>query len=429
MTEVIRLLRFSLILRIAIAILIAFMVGMVSSDNFVISLVVTLPSFVLLALTFIGPARGWTSSRFVNGMLAATIVAQTMEEVAMRLLLRANVFSTPDAADLPLPRGPRSPVELLVSRGLFGGALLTAVPAVLGAWLSGKRGALPWAAFAAGVTAVGELITAFPNVSAIRFITGPVVAQGVAVAVLAYFVGSLADQQRAEQRQLEQANRQLGEQARVREQLAASRERMRLSRDLHDTLAHTLAGLIVQLKAIGTLLDKQPEAAKREILKAEGAARQGLDDTRAAIGDLRANMVRDLGLSGALQRQVQTMNERGSTRTSFQLVGDEPALSDIEAEGLFRIAQEALNNVQRHAGASQASVTLESSPSAADPELRRVTISVMDDGVGFDASTLDDSRFGLRGMRERAEELGAHLRVDSAAGRGTAVSVTLNGKA
>jgi signal transduction histidine kinase len=427
MTEVIRLLRFSLILRVAIAILVALMVGMVNGNNFAISLAVALPSLALLALTFIGPARGWVNPGFVNGMLAAAIVAQTMEEVAMRLLLRANVFSTPDATDLP--RGPRGPVELLVSRGLFGGALLTAVPAVLGAWLSGKRGALPWAAFAVAVTALGELVTAFPNFSAIRFITGPVVAQGVAVAVLAYFVGSLADQQRAEQRQLEQANRQLAEQGRVREQLAASRERMRLSRDLHDTLAHTLAGLIVQLKAIGMLLDKQPEAAKREVLKAEGAARQGLDDTRAAIGDLRATMVRDLGLSGALQRQVQTMNERGTTRASFQHIGDEPALSDTEAEGLFRIAQEALNNVQRHAGASQASVTLESSPSAADPELRRVTIVVVDDGVGFDANTLDDSRFGLRGMRERAEELGAHLRVDSAAGRGTAVSVMLNGKA
>jgi signal transduction histidine kinase len=426
MLEVIRLLRLSLILRIAIAILVAVSIGIVSGGNFAISLGVTLPSLVLLALTFIAPGRGWISPRFVNGMLAATIIAQTLEEVAMRLLLRANVFSTPDAADLP--RGPRTPVELLVSRGLFGGALLTAVPAVLGAWISGKRGALPWAAFAVGVTALGELITAFPNFSAIRFITGPVIAQGVAIAVLAYFVGSLADQQRAEQRQLEVANRQLAEQARVREQLAASRERMRLSRDLHDTLAHTLAGLIVQLKAIGALLDKQPEAARREVLKAEGVARQGLDDTRAAISDLRANMVRDLGLSGALQRQVQTINERGTLRASFQRIGDEPTLSDGEAEGLFRITQEALNNVQRHANASHASVTLESAPSA-EAGSGRVTIAVVDDGIGFDATTLDDSRFGLRGMRERAEELGAHLRVDSAAGQGTTVTVTLNGKA
>jgi signal transduction histidine kinase len=417
-TEVIRLLRLSLILRIGIAALVAVALGVTIGNNILVSLLVTLPTIALLGLTSVALARGWNQPRFVNGLLIATMIAQTFEEVAMRLLLRADVLTPSVGGDFP--RGPRGPGEFLVARGLFGGALLTAVPAVLGAWISGKRGAIPWALFAVGVNAVGELITIFPNYSAARFITGPVVSQGVVVAVLAYFVGSLADQQRDEQRQLEQANRQLAEQARVREQLAASRERVRLGRDLHDTLAHTLAGLVVQMNAISTLLDKEPDVAKRELRKAQAAAKTGLEETRAAISDLRTNIVEDLGLSGALQRQVDLLQQRGANIT-FEQQGDEPQLTKDQAETLFRIAQEALNNVERHAEAKNVAVRLRS-PNGMHGG---IVMSIKDDGVGFDTSVLDDDRFGLRGMRERAELIGAHLRVDSAPNQGTTVTVTL----
>jgi signal transduction histidine kinase len=313
----------------------------------------------------------------------------------------------------------------LLLRNTFGSALFAAIPAMLGSWVGGRRSVPAWTAFTVFANFLSDALMLAPNWSGLRFIVGPTLSLAVVVGILSYFVGSLADKMREEQDQLARANRQLQEQGHVREQLAGSRERVRLSRELHDTLAHTLAGLIVQLKAIGTLMDRQPEAAKRELRKAEDAAKTGLDETRAAISDLRANMVRDLGLNGALQRQVELVNERGVTRASYERVGEEPTLNDEEAEGLFRIAQEALYNVERHANATTVRVTLD----AAANEPRLVSLSIADDGAGFDTSTLDDGRFGLRGMRERAELIGAHLRVDSAPGRGTRVSVTLNGRA
>ncbi|HEY3341115.1 MAG TPA: sensor histidine kinase, partial [Anaerolineae bacterium] len=235
------------------------------------------------------------------------------------------------------------------------------------------------------------------------------------------FVGALADQQRSEQAQLEAANRQLAEQTHVREHLAATRERVRLARDLHDTLIHTLAGLAVQINAITTLADGDKPTLKRELAFASDMVQDGLNNTRAAIGDLRANVVADLGLSGALQRQVDLVAQRCSTEITFRQNGSEPELSDEAGDTLFRIVQEALSNVERHAQAQHASVTLLNLQDASP----QISIIIQDDGIGFEPADLDDQRFGLRGMNERAEQIGARLRVDSKAGTGTKVTISL----
>lgn len=200
---------------------------------------------------------------------------------------------------------------------------------------------------------------------------------------------------------------------------------MRLARDLHDTLAHTLAGLSVQLKVVDTLIQRDPAAASRELAQAHTIARQGLDETRAAIADLRANVVQDLGLNGALRRHAALVQQRAGIEAHVEMIGDEPMLDRQRAEALFRIVQESLNNVERHAQARRVDVTLR-----CDTAHERVlTIQVQDDGAGFDAAALGDDlsggRFGLRGMRERAEQIGAHVRVDSVVGKGTLVTVTI----
>jgi signal transduction histidine kinase len=424
MAEVLRLLRLSLILRIVIAVIAAVLTGMFVGNVPPVAPLTAVGSLALVVVISIALSKGKDDAKTVNRLLAAAILVQAVEAAILGLFFRSNLpprgVRGPDPGGLP---GEFPITSTLLLRGALGGALFMAIPAMLGSWVGGRRAVLRWTAFAVLANLTGDIIGLGLNWNALRFTLGSTLSQGVVVAILAYFAGSLADKMREEQDQLSQVNRQLQEQAHMREQLAASRERVRLSRDLHDTLAHTLAGLIVQLKAITTLLDRQPDAARRELAKAELAARQGLDETRAAIGDLRANMARDLGLSGALQRHVELMNERGMTQTTYRRIGEEPALSDAQGEGLFRIAQEALNNVQRHASASQAAVTLES----AAGEHSRTAITIADNGIGFDLAALDDGRFGLRGMRERADELGAHLRVDSAAGKGTTVTVSLDG--
>ena len=186
MAEVLRLLRLSLILRVAISVFAGVVGGMVTGANTLITLPLVLPSCILLVVTIVALQRGRTDARFVNGVLVAVIVAQSAEEVGMRLLLHTGVF-TPPGVDFP--RGPRSPVDLLFSRNIFGGALLAAIPAILGAWISGKRGAIKWAIFATSVSAVGDLITIVPNFELLRFISGSIASQGMVITLLAFFVG------------------------------------------------------------------------------------------------------------------------------------------------------------------------------------------------------------------------------------------------
>ncbi|MCL5995949.1 MAG: sensor histidine kinase, partial [Chloroflexi bacterium] len=420
--------RLTLVLRIAVAIL-STVIGLTllpDSVPVVLDLAVVLPSILLLAVAVVAPWRGWQSVRFVQGLLIAVIVAQALESAASRL--GTQIYSPGTGIDfIGWLRRSQSPLpEWMVRRlPLNASVLFITIPALLGAWISGRRGAMRWAAFTALMSLMGAMLTPISALSSLlidwRISTGLIGAQSIVVFITCYFVGSLADQQRAEQAQLEAANRRLAEQANVREQLATSRERVRLSRDLHDTLAHTLAGLVVQANVVAALLDEDPAAARRELARVQAVAKHGLDETRAAISDLRANMVEDLGLSGALQRQVELVAQRAGLQADFEQSGDEPQLDKASAETLFRITQEALNNVERHAHASCLNVTMQQ-VSFPDPSL---TITVQDDGVGFDVSALDDERFGLRGMRERAELIGAHLRVDSAAGAGTRVTINL----
>jgi signal transduction histidine kinase len=328
---------------------------------------------------------------------------------------------------LPREPGPRQPGQIdfpwmnaLLVRGALASAFFYAIPTMLGAWIGGRRSVLRWTVFAVLCSFSADLIAIAPNWNALPFIAGSALSQAVVIAILAFFVASLADQLRNEQAQLQAANQQLAEQSRVREQLATSRERVRLARDLHDTLAHTLAGLVVQMNAIDTLMDVNAPAAKLELGKAQITAKRGLEETRAAISDLRANIVEELGLSGALQRQCDVLQQRAGADVAFEARGKEPQLSKEQGETLFRIAQEAMNNIERHAQAKHVRVTLDAG--------NGMTVSIQDDGIGFDATAMDDDRFGLRGMRERAELIGAHLRVDSAAGHGTTVMVMLPAK-
>ena len=121
------------------------------------------------------------------------------------------------------------------------------------------------------------------------------------------------------------------------------------------------------------------------------------------------------------RRIAETTGQRTGIQVSVNETGDEAHLDKECAQSLFRIVQEALNNVERHAHAQHIDVSIDQT---ASPN-RVLTIRVKDDGIGFNVATLEDERFGLRGMRERAELIGAHLRLESTLGTGTTVIVTL----
>jgi signal transduction histidine kinase len=433
MLEVIRLIRINLLIRLIIGAASIAAALVIYGNVYGLTQVITmLPSLTLMAVALLAPRHGWANSRFVKSLLISVILANAFEIAATAVVFRI-------ALQNGLQENPVRPIIIRIaanittssSSPLSGPMAFSFIPSVLGAWIDGKRGALRWAGFAVLATILGGLsflplllspttqtmvTSRWPQING-----GEFVALSAVFVIVCYFVGALADQQRSEQSQLEVANRQLAEQGKVREHLAATRERVRLARDLHDTLIHTLAGLAVQINAITTLVDGDKPTLKRELDFASDMVEDGLNNTRQAIADLRANVVADLGLSGALQKQVDLVAQRCDTHITYEQVGSEPELSDETGDMLFRIMQEALSNIERHAHAQHASVTLRNHPD----ESTDLSIILQDDGIGFEPADLDDLRFGLRGMQERAEQIGARLRIDSNAGHGTTVMITL----
>ena len=205
------------------------------------------------------------------------------------------------------------------------------------------------------------------------------------------------------------------------EQLATSRERNRLARELHDTLAHTLSAMAVQLEGARSLWDHEPDQARRMVDRSLAGARSGLTEARRAIAALRASALEELGLVVALEKMADDMSETTSVRVDA-VIDDVGVLDPSVEQVTYRIADEALTNVVRHSGASQATVRM-------SRDGRRLVLSVADDGGGFDPATAgDDGAYGLAGMRERAELVGGVLDIESRVGTGTTVRFSVESR-
>lgn len=287
-----------------------------------------------------------------------------------------------------------------------------AVPVILAAWQYGRRGWL----WATGVLFVSSAISGlfFLNrdfYTLMGFVLSSLARLG-AIVVLGWVVVRLVGALRAEHTALKRANQQLMQRAATIEQLAESRERNRLARDLHDTLAHSLTGVSVQLQALDTLMQHDPAAAEAQLKETQVTVRNGIQESRRAIDALRASPLEDLGLSEAL-RQLCRKNA-GRTGIVFDCeIDDVQALDPLTEQAIYRVAEAALTNIVQHAAASEVSVRL-----TAKPSLR---LEIQDDGVGFDPVAIPADRYGLTGMVERAELVGAELVVESEPGRGTQV--------
>ena len=216
----------------------------------------------------------------------------------------------------------------------------------------------------------------------------------------------------------------LAENARLQEQLLAQSrqtgvrdERERLAREIHDTIAQSLAGVVAQLQAAEGSADAQD--VRRRVARATEMARTALVEARRSVQDLTPAELADTGLADALSRLVTSWRDDHGVEASFVVVGDATALhSEVEAT-LLRIAQEALANVAKHADASRVGVTL----TFDDAD---VILDVRDDGSGFDpAAPRRSSSFGLGVMRERAQRLTGTFTLESAPGAGTAVSASI----
>ena len=214
------------------------------------------------------------------------------------------------------------------------------------------------------------------------------------------------------------ANRKLRDYALTSEKLVQTQERNRLARELHDTLAHTLSGVSVQLEAIRALFDRDPGAARNMLAQTLKNTKNGLAETRRALVDLRSSELEAFGLTQALRNVALATAERGGLTLELHLDKSMDVLPEDISHCLYRSAQEALENSLRHAGASKISLILRAEGS-------QVVMTIQDDGAGFDPQTIDQEHLGIRGMRERVEMLGGKLNITSAPGEGTQISVRL----
>jgi signal transduction histidine kinase len=250
--------------------------------------------------------------------------------------------------------------------------------------------------------------------------------------IIAFIVCTLATAQRREQTavaaanaQLTTANYKLAQQAAIVERLAISQERNRLARELHDTLAHSLSGTAVQLQAVSTLLKHDPRAAAIELNEAQEQIRRGLDESRRAIAALRASPLEAWGLAEAVRQYVYNLTERSGLTIHCRIDAQLPDLPPLIEQTIFRIAEEALLNAEKHAQASTVCLRL-GTQSAANGDQQELVLAVEDNGVGFDmARVVGNGRYGLVGMAERATLVGAALHIESEPGQGTCIRLSV----
>jgi signal transduction histidine kinase len=288
-----------------------------------------------------------------------------------------------------------------------------------------------WAILALPLRAGVYWIAVYTVVTAMSFAVGINLGEGlvalflygVLYAFMGAFAGALAraDGARRESQvlleELQQAHRQLQEYALRVEELAVVEERNRLAREMHDTLGHRLTVASVQLEGAQRLCPTDPERAASMVGTVRQQVREALNELRSTVATLRTPIEADLHLRSALKRLMDHYEQATGLTIHRVLPGELPDLPDSHRLALYRAAQEALTNVQRHAGASQVWLMLNASD-------RAITLLVGDDGRGLTVSG-EGGGFGLRGLQERAAQLGGELHLEPRRGGGTQLSFRL----
>jgi NarL family two-component system sensor histidine kinase YdfH len=220
--------------------------------------------------------------------------------------------------------------------------------------------------------------------------------------------------------ELEEAHQQLTEYTVEVETLTLTNERQRMARELHDTLAQGLAGLILQLEAAVIHIEGQnTEKAQQIVEQAMARARTTLVDARKAIDDLRTDLSSPHALEEVLTREVERFRSATGIPCEVQITLPDQIDTQL-SEHIVRTLTEGLWNIARHAQATQASVRVHT-PNG------KIEIEIMDDGIGFDPEdkVARSGHYGLLGIRERARLAGGQLMVNSEIGKGTHLRVSL----
>lgn len=374
----------------------------------------TLANLLPLAM---GLAGGWGAARAAaHAALGATFVA----------LLYLNVSDTPAGRWLcARPRGYLAAMGLLgcaltaLSGDSFVQPIVFTIPFVHALLFYGPR---PGAAVGLAYLLLLALALLIAGEDTLAGVLYPVAVYGALMVFMAAFVGMAVEQRAARER----ADALAAENARLAAGAALSAtlaERNRIARELHDTIAQGLTAATMQLEAAQRALERDPERARARLARAHELSRETLAEVRRSVWLLGAPLVEGAALGAALADLAARFAERTGVRATYAHTGAGLDLDSERAAQVLRIVQEALQNVERHAGAASVEV---GTARAADGS---VSVWVRDDGRGFDPARppapAAGGGFGLSSLRERARLAGAALLIDSAPGRGTVISVSL----
>jgi signal transduction histidine kinase len=214
--------------------------------------------------------------------------------------------------------------------------------------------------------------------------------------------------------ELEQANVRLAAYATQAEEMAMTQERNRLAREIHDNLGHYLTIVNVQIEAARVVMASDPGRALDAMRKAQELTQKGLSRVRESVAALRESPVSSRPLSEAIASLVKEAQSAGIV-TELQVVGEPQNLKHKVALALYRVAQEALTNVRKHARASRVDVLLSFEP-------KEVRLEVRDNGVG---ATETAGGFGLLGIRERMQLLGGGIEISTGLGKGFGLTASV----
>ncbi|MGH3795543.1 MAG: sensor histidine kinase [Pseudonocardiaceae bacterium] len=304
-------------------------------------------------------------------------------------------------------------------------------------WHSALLQPLPMSYLAVGVTSVliNTLPYRVPNPTPAQLVSWAVliVVQTVLIGSTNLLGRKLVEQSEQRRQMVLDLEAALAENAGLHAQLVAQArevgihdERQRMAREIHDTLAQGLTGIITQLEAADQAR-AVPGASQRHLDAARSLARQSLSEARRSVQALHPVQLEVAHLPDAIQTMVRRWAQSCGVPVEFRATGEPRRLvPDVEA-ALFRAAQEALVNVGKHAAASRVGVTLSYTDDV-------VLLDVRDDGVGFDPGSLhlnggpvsgNGTGFGLGGMRQRLQRVAGSLEIESTPGEGTAVGATV----
>jgi len=195
-------------------------------------------------------------------------------------------------------------------------------------------------------------------------------------------------------------------------------EQKRIARELHDEMGSVLAALNIKVSLLVAQVPPEMTDIKAELDILKQLVAAGIQSMRKTVSELRPTLLDEMGLRSAIERNVQEFEKNTGIECELRLPEEELALDENQSTTIFRIFQEALTNVAKHAQASKVSIVLSEWE-------KSLVLTIRDDGIGFDPNTRKPKSYGLLGIRERAVLASGKAQIISAAGKGTTVRLSL----